>query len=157
MRTQSCHDCLSLKMNVIQTGFTITYSFSLYAVFASDFKINGNIVFEEYCPPVPSAEVSPGRARPPRKGLVAETGWSLVGSPSPVGPGLAPGHSPGSRAVCSSPGDRHRWDEATAGAQPATHDVATCSATAGLGFQSEIGARASLPQRAVLRMKGVTA
>lgn len=47
-------------MNVIQTGFTITYSFSLYAVFASDFKINGNIVFEEYCPPVPSAEVSLG-------------------------------------------------------------------------------------------------
>lgn len=71
-------------------------------------------------------------ATPPGAGLFAPVLWTGIGGRSREG------------------------DEATAGAQPATHDMATCSAPAGLDLWSEIGAQASLSQRAVLRMKEVT-
>lgn len=114
---------------------------------------------------MPSAEVSPGRARPQGRALSQQQAGPWRAAPGLWGPGLAPGHSPRSRAVCSIPwsgvGGRPRQGaEATAGAQPATQELAPGSAPAGLRFQAETGARASLPQRAALRRErreGVTA
>lgn len=41
MRTYD--DRLGIKMNVMQTGFIVMYSYSLCSGFSSDFEINGNV------------------------------------------------------------------------------------------------------------------
>lgn len=72
------HDCLGTKMHVVQTGFIIIYSISLYSGFSSDVKINYFILralwAQGLVPCVPSAEEGPGRA----------SSWRMEAGPVPV-------------------------------------------------------------------------